>query len=72
MTTIYEALQWNDIQVTAHAAAQHIPLKYGEAGAGGTRVTLIAGTHGDEGPWSARDGRDAPERQVRGHSRGGP
>lgn len=53
MTTIYEALQWNDIQVTAHAAAQHIPLKYGEAGAGGTRVTLIAGTHGDEGPWSA-------------------
>jgi predicted deacylase len=53
MTTIYEALQWNEVQVTAHAAAQYVPLKYGEAGSGGTRVTLVAGTHGDEGPWSA-------------------
>lgn len=53
MTTIYESLTWNEIQVTAHAAGQYIPLKYGEAGSGGTRVTLIAGTHGDEGPWSA-------------------
>ncbi len=51
--TIYESLAWNEIQVTAHAAGQHIPLKYGEAGKEGTRVTLIAGTHGDEGPWSA-------------------
>lgn len=53
MKTIYESLAWKEIRVTAHAAAQHIPLKYGEAGSGGTRVTLIAGTHGDEGPWSA-------------------
>ena len=53
MTTIYESLKWNEVRVTAHAAAQHIPLKYGEAGTTGTRVTLIAGTHGDEGPWSA-------------------
>lgn len=51
--TIYDSLQWNELRVTAHAASQHIPLKYGEAGAGGTRATLIAGTHGDEGPWSA-------------------
>jgi predicted deacylase len=53
LKTIYESLSWNEVRLTAHAAAQHIPLKYGEAGPSGTRVTLIAGTHGDEGPWSA-------------------
>jgi predicted deacylase len=53
LRTIYESLVWNEVRVTAHAAAQYIPLKYGEAGTTGTRVTLIAGTHGDEGPWSA-------------------
>lgn len=53
MTSIYDALTWHEIPITAHAAARHIPLVYGEAGAGGTRVTLVAGTHGDEGPWSA-------------------
>jgi len=53
VTTIYESLTWNQKTLTAHAAGQHIPLKYGEAGTDGTRVTLIAGTHGDEGPWSA-------------------
>ena len=53
MKTLYDSLVWNEVRVTAHAAAQHIPLKYGEVGATGPRVTLIAGTHGDEGPWSA-------------------
>ncbi|MDR7420221.1 MAG: M14 family metallopeptidase [Armatimonadota bacterium] len=53
MPTIYESLTWHEIRITAHAAAGHIPLRYGEAGPPGTRVTLIAGTHGDEGPWSA-------------------
>ncbi len=53
MTTIYDSLKWNEVRITAHAAAQYIPLKYGEAGTSGTRATLIAGTHGDEGPWSA-------------------
>ncbi len=53
MKTIYESLVWHEVRVTAHAAAQSIPLKFGEAGASGTRATLIAGTHGDEGPWSA-------------------
>lgn len=53
MKSIYEALTWNDLHLTAHAAAQHIPVRYGEAGTAGPRVTLIAGTHGDEGPWSA-------------------
>jgi predicted deacylase len=53
LRTIYESLQWREVQVTAHASAQYIPLRYGEAGTAGTRATLIAGTHGDEGPWSA-------------------
>jgi len=53
LKTIYESLKWNDVHVTAHAASQYITLKYGEAGTTGTRATLIAGTHGDEGPWSA-------------------
>jgi predicted deacylase len=53
LRTIYESLEWHEVRVTAHAAAQYIPLKYGETGTTGTRVTLIAGTHGDEGPWSA-------------------
>ena len=53
MNTIYDSLQWKEIPVTAHAAARHIGLHCGEAGSAGTRATLIAGTHGDEGPWSA-------------------
>ena len=53
MDTIYGALRWHEVRITAHAAARHIPLVYGEAGTGGPRATLIAGTHGDEGPWSA-------------------
>lgn len=53
MKTIYDSLVWHEIPVTAHAAARHIPLVYGEVGEQGTRITLIAGTHGDEGPWSA-------------------
>jgi predicted deacylase len=46
-------LTWQEIQVTSNAASRYIPLAYGEVGTEGTRITLIAGTHGDEGPWSA-------------------
>ncbi|MBA3943997.1 MAG: succinylglutamate desuccinylase/aspartoacylase family protein [Herpetosiphonaceae bacterium] len=53
LKTVYDSLTWKELQLTAHAASQYIPLKYGEAGTTGPRVTLIAGTHGDEGPWSA-------------------
>lgn len=53
MDTIYDALRWHEVAITGHAAARHIPLAYGEAGTAGPRATLIAGTHGDEGPWSA-------------------
>ncbi len=53
MNTMYDSLVWHEVQVTAHAAAKYIPLVYGEVGTEGKRITLIAGTHGDEGPWSA-------------------
>ncbi|MBC7949209.1 MAG: succinylglutamate desuccinylase/aspartoacylase family protein, partial [Chitinophagaceae bacterium] len=53
MKTIYESCTWHEIQVTSNAASRNIPLAYGEVGTEGTRITLIAGTHGDEGPWSA-------------------
>jgi len=53
MKTIYESVTWHEIQVTSNAASRYIPLIYGEVGTEGTRVTLVAGTHGDEGPWSA-------------------
>ena len=53
MTTLYESLTWHEVKLTAHAASRTIPLVYGEVGTGGQRVTLVAGTHGDEGPWSA-------------------
>ncbi len=53
MKTMYESLVWHDTKLTGHAAARTIPLVYGEVGSAGKRVTLIAGTHGDEGPWSA-------------------
>jgi predicted deacylase len=53
MASIYETLTWHEIQVASNAASRYIPLVYGEVGTEGTRITLIAGTHGDEGPWSA-------------------
>lgn len=53
MSTIYDALRWQEIRITGHAASQYLPLRYAEAGSRGPRLTLIAGTHGDEGPWSA-------------------
>jgi predicted deacylase len=53
MQTLYESLVWHEVKLTAHAAARTIPLTYGEVGSEGQRVVMIAGTHGDEGPWSA-------------------
>lgn len=53
MKTIYDSLSWHETPITAHASARTIPLVYGEAGPPGPRAMLIAGTHGDEGPWSA-------------------
>jgi predicted deacylase len=64
VTTIYESLRWSELRITGPAAVQHIPLKYGEAGTSGTRATLVAGTHGDEAPWSALAIRMVCQRPV--------
>lgn len=53
MKTMYESLVWHEVKLTGHAAARTIPLMWGEVGSGAKLVTMIAGTHGDEGPWSA-------------------
>jgi predicted deacylase len=53
MKTMYDSLVWHEVKLSAHAASRTIPLMYAEVGTEGKRVTLIAGTHGDEGPWSA-------------------
>src|SRR5690606_968856 len=53
MKSMYESLVWHEIKLTAHAASRTIPLMYGEVGTEGKRITMVAGTHGDEGPWSA-------------------
>jgi predicted deacylase len=53
MKTLYESLVWHEVKLTGHAAARTIPLVYGEVGTVGKHVLMVAGTHGDEGPWSA-------------------
>jgi len=72
MKTMYESLVWHEIKLTAHAAARTIPLVYGEVGSEGKRVTLVAGTHGDEGPWSAlaiKELLQNPLRELKGRIR---
>lgn len=53
MATLYESLSWSHLEVPGNAACPTVELEYAEVGRSGTRVTLVAGTHGDEGPWSA-------------------
>lgn len=52
MASLYESLTWYELPLLGHAAAQ-VTLRYAEVGTSGPRVLLVAGTHGDEGPWSA-------------------
>lgn len=56
MTTLYNALTWHALPLPGTAAAPHLAFAYGEVASNpvsGPRALLIAGTHGDEGPWSA-------------------
>lgn len=56
MTTLYDALTWHTLPLSGTAAAQQLPFAYGEVegeNTNGPSALLIAGTHGDEGPWSA-------------------
>ncbi len=51
--TLYEQLRWREQRLPGHAANQTTALYIGDVGETGDRVTLIAGVHGDEGPWGA-------------------
>jgi predicted deacylase len=64
MPTIYESMDWKRAPIGAAAASGTMDLQWGEVGDAGPRVLLIAGTHGDEGPWSALAIRDALEHGV--------
>ena len=51
--TLYEQLRWHEHQLPSHAANEMTPLYVGEVGETGDLATLVAGVHGDEGPWGA-------------------
>lgn len=55
MPTIYESLTWHRLPLLGTAAAPQLNFGFGEVvgSANGPSALLIAGTHGDEGPWSA-------------------
>lgn len=53
ISTLYEALAWQDKQIGSNAASGCTLIKIGEVGNTGPWLTLTAGIHGDEGPWGA-------------------
>lgn len=72
MASLYESLTWKDLPLQGTAAAPVLPFRYGEIlgeEADGPAALLIAGTHGDEGPWAAlaiRSVLDLPKSALRG------
>lgn len=53
MSTLYDHLAWTTHAIPSHAATGHVELHVGEVGDGDRVATLVAGVHGDEGPWGA-------------------
>lgn len=51
--TLYEQLRWRTHHLPSHAANGTTTLHVGDVGETGDRATLVAGVHGDEGPWGA-------------------
>jgi predicted deacylase len=49
--TIFESISWTSVDLPSKPAT--IPLMIGSVGTGTPRATIIAGVHGDEGPWGA-------------------
>ena len=47
-------IEWRDFPLAVGAAAGTLNLRIGAVGRGKPVVTVTAGVHGDEGPWSAR------------------
>ena len=53
MTGISQLIQWRKIRLPAGTVTGTLPLALGSYGYGHPNVTIIAGVHGDEGPWGA-------------------
>ena len=51
---VRDGLTWRDFPLAVGAAAGTLNLRIGGVGQGKPVVTVTAGVHGDEGPWSAR------------------
>lgn len=69
MPSLYDSLRWTRLDVAGTAAAPTLGLQVGKVGKGSPSALLIAGTHGDEGPWSAlaiRSLLDRPAEELRG------
>ena len=49
-----QSLRWQELPLAVGAAAGTLMLRIGSVGHGPPVVTVTAGVHGDEGPWSAR------------------
>ena len=53
-TNLRQSVRWRDLPLAVGAAAGTLNLRIGSVGQGKPVVTITAGVHGDEGPWSAR------------------
>jgi predicted deacylase len=53
VSSLYEKIVWTTRQAPSHAATGRVDLYVGEVGTKGPVATLVAGVHGDEGPWGA-------------------
>ena len=53
-TNLRSSVTWRDFPLAVGAAAGTLNLRIGTVGQGKPVVTVTAGVHGDEGPWSAR------------------
>jgi uncharacterized protein len=51
--TVFNEVAWEDFPVSSSAAYGTCSIKIGFLGKGSPCATLIAGVHGDEGPWGA-------------------
>ncbi len=51
--TLFDVLTWRQQELPNDAAASTIPLRIADVGRQGPLATIVAGVHGDEGPWGA-------------------
>lgn len=51
--SIFDEIKWKDYPISSSAAYGICSLKIGEVGEGSPRATILAGVHGDEGPWGS-------------------